>query len=245
MGAYVSDRPLGPFVYQSHNPISGRRDGLVRGPGHGCIVVGPRGTLWAFYTCTVRVKHLFERRIGMDPAGIDADGNLFVQSASAVPQFMPGHLPHPEAGNEAGLLPFNHARAVAASSFAPGRTPDYAVDDYMRTWWQPAQGDREPWLVSSWPSTCEAAAVRLLWTEEGLDYDAGRGPGPVRYIVETSADETGDAWQVAVDACANAEDLLIDYRTFAPRPARRARLRIVGVPPGLTIGVTDFSLFGR
>ena len=208
-------------------------------------MAGPRGTLWAFYTCIVGVKHIFERRIGMDPAGIDADGNLFVRPASAMPQFAPGHLPHPETDNDAGLLPFNHVRPVAVSSFAPGRTPDYAVDDHMRTWWQPAPGDHQPWLVSSWPSTCEAAAVRLIWTEEGLDYEAGRRPGPVRYLVETSAEEQGDAWQVAVDARANAEDLLIDYRTFMPRPARRARLRILGMPPGVTICVTDFSLFGR
>ena len=59
------------------------------------------------------------------------------------------------------------------------------------------------------------------------------------------AHSSGDTWQVAVDARANAEDLLIDYRAFAPRPARRARLRILGMPPGLSIGVTDFSLFGR
>ncbi|MDX9975786.1 MAG: family 43 glycosylhydrolase, partial [FCB group bacterium] len=86
MGTYVSDAPLGEFRYQARNPILRQTAGLIRGPGHGCIVKGPRDTLWAFYTCTVCYEHIFERRIGMDPAGIDADGNLFVRPASEIPQ---------------------------------------------------------------------------------------------------------------------------------------------------------------
>ena len=87
MGTYVSDSPMGPFVYQQRNPILTTRYGLVRGPGHGCIVKGPNDTLWAFYTCCLCYEYGFERRIGMDPAGIDEKGNLFVAGATQFPPF--------------------------------------------------------------------------------------------------------------------------------------------------------------
>ncbi len=36
-GVYVGDKPLGPFIYQPHNPISYKPGGFARGAGHGGI----------------------------------------------------------------------------------------------------------------------------------------------------------------------------------------------------------------
>lgn len=242
MGTYVAEAPLGPFRYQDRNPILRQTAGLVRGPGHGCIVKGPRDTLWAFYTCTVCYEHLFERRIGMDPAGIDADGNLFVRPASETPQWAPGIVEHPETGNAAGWHCVTASRRCHASSHAPGRNPLYAVDDSMLTWWEPASDDPAPSLEIDVNGTFQVAALRLVWKDVGLDYDAGALPGPFRYRVLTRLG--GDAWQVAVDAADNATDLLIDYRVFEPRVASRVRLDILGMPPGIRPGVVSLGVFG-
>ncbi len=245
MGTYVGDAPLGPFTYQQRNPICADRHGLVRGPGHGCIVAGPNDTLWAFYTHIVRGVHIFERRVGMDPAGIDAQGNLFVLAASETPQHAPGFKPRPQDGNDAGLLPVNHAKAMRASSSAPGRTPDYANDSSLRTWWQPAENDAQPWLMSHLGGRFEVSAIRLAWTEPGLDYDAGIIPRPLRYLLELSPEPQGDHWVTALDCRDNRQDLLIDYRSFAPLPAARARLTLIDWPSNLAPGIADLSLFGR
>lgn len=246
MGTYVGDAPLGPFRYQERNPIASHVSGLIRGSAHGCIVRGPRETLWAFYTCTMGVRHLFERRIAMDPAGIDSDGNLFVLAGSEDPQWVPGTVTAPEDGNSAGLHAANHFKRVRASSHSPGRTPDYAVDDQLRTWWQPAAGDRRPWLMSWTGSPFELCASRIIWSEEGLDYDAGTRPGPVRYTIETSPSLDTEEWDLVVDGRDNRTDLLVDYRMFEqPRPAQRVRLSILEMPRGITTGVVDFSVFGR
>lgn len=244
MGAYVSGNPLGPFVYQSLNPILRTTGGLVRGPGHGCIVRGPNETLWAFYTCTVCYRHMFERRIGMDPAGVDAGGRLFVRGASEMPQWAPGVLPRPQDGNDAGLLPLSQARRCSASSSSPGRTPSYAFDGSLRTWWQAAAGDEIPWVEADLESVFDVSAVRVCWAEPNLNYDAGVKPGPMKYRVEGRA--TDDApWTVLLDRTGNGTDLLIDYRTFPTREVRFARLVVTGSPAGVGVGVADFSLFGR
>jgi xylan 1,4-beta-xylosidase len=241
MGAARGAAPLGPFVRQSRHPFCMRTDGLVQGTGHGSIVRGPGEALWAFYTCRVAYEHIFERRIGCDPCGVDEDGNLFV-SPSEVPQWRPGTRPHPAQGNGAGLLPMNHRRRVATSSAAPGRPGCYAVDHAMHTWWQPAISDAAPWCEQDLGIEARLAAVRVVWRDVGLDASAGIHPGPVRWQLET-ADAAG-VWRVTVDAAGNDLDLLIDYREFSPCRAKRIRLRILAWPCDLIPGVIDLTVFG-
>jgi hypothetical protein len=139
LGCYVGETPYGPWTYQGRNPILIAPTGsFVNGCGHHSMVSGPGGTLWCVYTTLVRVEHAFERRIGMDPAGFDADGNLFVAGPTSIPQLAPGVAANPSEKNDAGWLPLSVNRFVRASSHAPGHEPANAVDDYIRTWWEAA-----------------------------------------------------------------------------------------------------------
>lgn len=242
MGCYVSENPLGPFRYQQRNPILADRTGLVNGPGHGSIARGPGETLWAFYTCTACHVNVNERRIGMDPAGIDADGNLFVRGASETPQWAPGAKEHPELGNDAGLLPVNACVYTRASSYVPGHEPNYANDDTLRTCWQADAADPAPAIWCRLRGTFQLAAMRICWTEPGLDHEAGVLPGPFRYRLETSTD--GEAWQTALDCNDNQTDFLIDYRTFPPVEADWVRLTITGHPQGIRVGLLQWTVFG-
>jgi len=237
MGAYVGESPLGPFRYQSHNPICQSKHGLIRGAGHGCVVRGHGDQLWAFFTCGAQVTHNFERRVGMAPARIDEHGELRVGPVS--------EFPMPTAGGEdtAGLLPVNRAKAVGASTFAPGREPCYANDGDLRTWWQPEAGDATPTFLSTFNGRFTVSAMRVAWAEPGLDYDVGRGPQAVPYTLELrDGDGKDQAWRTVIDNRGGA-DGLIDYRTFTPQPATEARL-VVHESPGYAWGVADLSLFG-
>lgn len=242
MGAYVSDSPLGPFTYQRRNPILQQRHGLVRGPGHGCIVKGPNETLWAFYTCCLCYENGFERRIGMDPAGVDSDGNLFVVDATEFPQFAPGVKASPELGNAAGLLPCNHGKRCEASSSAPGRDSLYCIDSSTLTWWQPAADDPCPTLTFPLRVSFDVSAMRLWWRDEGLDYDAGVLPGPFQFNVEGRL--KGGDWFTIMDKTRNDADMLIDFRTFAPVTADHIRLVVTGWPAGITPALIDATIFG-
>lgn len=242
MGCYVGEKPLGPFRYQSRNPILAGRGGLVNGPGHGCIVRGPKNTLWAFYTCTVRNINVYERRIGMDPAGFDADGNLYVAGASETPQWAPGVLLNPELGNDAGLTIVNVCASARASSYLPGREPCYAVDNSLRTFWQADPADPHPAIWCQMFGSFRISAMRICWAEPGLNYDGGVMPGPFQYRLEYSSD--GETWAIALDRTGNRQDLLVDIQAFAPVTASWARLVVTGHPRGICAGILQWTLFG-
>ncbi|MDR2674778.1 MAG: family 43 glycosylhydrolase [Opitutaceae bacterium] len=244
IGAYKGSSPLGGFVYQENNPVLRKTAGVVPGAGHGSIVRGPGGTLWAFVTSVVGNYHVFERRVGLFPVGIDDAGNLFAFPARDVPQHAPGVAAHPERGNEAGWLPVSVRTIAAASSCAPGRTADYAIDDSARTWWAPSDDDAAPSLTVDLKTTYDVAAVRILWAEPGLDHEKGVMPGPMRYRVLYQTSRNAD-WRTALDCSDNRTDLLIDYRPFETVRARRIKLEITGAPAGIRPGVLEFTAFGK
>ncbi len=243
MGAYRGKGPLGPFRYQENNPILSKKYGIVRGPGHGSIVEGPGKTLWAFYTCTLCYHHNAERRIGMDPLGIDEQGNLYVREATEIPQWAPGLTALPEMGNGCGLLPVTFRRGTSASSAAPGRDALYATDDSLLTWWQPSADDLHPHLTVHTGTAFELYAVRIIWREIGLDYDAGVLPGPMRYRILTRNPDGG--WETVLDASENDTELTIDYRPLEKVVrSKEIRLEILGAPAGIQPAVISFTAFG-
>lgn len=246
MGAYYSDvGPLDGFIYQQKNPITYNKLGLVKGPGHGCIVRGPNDTLWAFYTCIMCYEHQFERRIGMDPVGVDENGELYVNHISDTPQWAPGIKKHPELGNDTGLLPLTLYNPVFASSRIEGRNEIYAVDESMLTWWQPQPDDPHKQLTIALRAPYWISASRIIWRDIGLDYENGILPGPYKYVIEACTDEKQENWQAVLDLSDNTEDYSIDYRTFDPIKAYFVRLSIKGAPAGIQPGVISFTVFGE
>jgi hypothetical protein len=240
-GCVVGKSPLGPFEPQKNNPVLRTTAGLITGTAHGCVVEGPHRSLWAFYTVQAGVVHGFERRLGMDPAYIGEDGELHVNAASSLPQ----RLPTVAKGSEpTGWLPLNAGPRTVGSSDAPNLTGRLAVDDDLRTWWQPAADDKAPTLTSNLTTPgAVARAVRVVWRDVGLDTKKGANAGAFRYKVEI---RTGpDTWATVIDRSRSADDLLIDYRECPATPGTAARLVIVGAPAGITPGVAEFTVFGE
>ena len=243
MGCSVASSPLGTFTPQKHNPILRTTDGILTGTASGSIVSGPENKLWAFYTIRAGVVHGFERRIGMDRAEIDAKGQLVVHGATSLPQRLDGKLPTGTRSADAGWLPVNGLARTIGSTTAPNLRGSFAVDNEMRTWWQPAEGDSQPTLTSSFTSNATVRAIRLIWRDIGLDTKNGILPGPFRYRVELETAK--DQWTTILDRSDSTEDLLIDYRECKPTNSTRARLVILGSPKGITPGVAEFTVFGK
>lgn len=76
-GVCVGKAPLGPFEYVAHNPFSLKPGGYIDGAGHGSTFQDRYGNWWHTSTMCICVHHKFERRLGLWPAGFDADGVLF------------------------------------------------------------------------------------------------------------------------------------------------------------------------
>ena len=245
MGAYTGTSPLGPWTYMPGNPFLISRHGLIRGTGHGSVVDGPDGTAWVFYTCCVCRAGIFERRIGFDPIGFGEDGTILPVRVSETPSWAPGVLPHPERSNLTGLLPMTQRKPCRASSSVPGRDPIYATDDSMITWWQPEREDPEPVLTVFLSHTEHAvfrvSAVRVIWTDVGLDIHHGVLPGPFGYAVDA---KNGEDWVCVLDKSDNTADMLIDYQTFPPVLTDAVRIRITKKPAGIEPGLVSFTVFG-
>ncbi len=234
VGVYTSAGPLGPFVVQSRNPMLVHHNGLIAGTAHHTTFEGPGGKLWTIYTVLFRNWSTFDRRIGMDPVQFDAKGNMFADGPSEEPRNV--------------LAPNDPAHSIdvsidrytyAASSAAPGRDPQYAFDDNVRTWWQPADGDKTPWLtldlgsrnpddpnqefiIDSSRILFEAAPIRAASGEihvEGHDrqhwYENQPGPlEPYQYQLEASLD--GKEYFTVVDQTNNKRALVNEFDEFKP-----------------------------
>lgn len=235
MGCYRATAPLGPFTPQKRNPIFRSPEGLLTGTAHGSIVAGPRGRLWAFYTLVAGVVHGFERRVGLDVAEIDEQGDLGVPSATSMPQALPGVAAEP-------WLPLNDGELTVGSSNAPNLAGRLAVDNSLLTWWQPAPEDAQPVLTTRFSSPAKVQAARVVWRDVGIDTPKGVHPGAFRYRIEVET--APGVFTTAIDRSSSTEDFLVDYRECAPVVGTQARLVILGHPKGISAAVTELTLFG-
>lgn len=254
-GAYKStEGPLTGFEPQER-PITNTDDiiaGTVRGGGHGSVVVGPNGTIWNFYTVNIGYEGDMERRIGCDPVAIDVNGDLYVPTHSENPQYVPGVLSHPELCNETGAVELTARQGYHVSSYSEGRHPVYAIDESTLTWWQPEEGDEEPFYLVSLKGNYYIQDFRILWKEIGFDPSIGETKAPFQYKIEVfngegnPLTEDGGVWTTVVDKTANAEDLIMDYiHLDEPVLGQFVRLVITGWAEGVTPGVVEFSAFGE
>ena len=246
--AISEEGPLSGFRPQrNHDPFTYKRHGLLRGAGHGCIADGPDGTLWTFYTNCFCFNHMYERRISMDPVGIDENGELYCPALTETPQYAPGTHLHPEAGNDAGWLPLTFMQRPTATSNAPGREPLYASDESVLTWWESAAEDQTPAITFRLGRSTryDVRAVRIIWRDIGMETLRGIEPGPFRWVVEYAPRADLGEWKMLIDASENTDDLCIDYREVEPVQAYGLRLRILGAPAGITPGLVSLSAFGN
>ncbi len=243
MGAYIGDSPLGPFSPQKRNPILRTVDGLITGTAHGSVIEGPEGELWCFYTIRSSVVHAFERRLGMDRAKIDENGELSILGATSTPQYLLKALSKSQPSLHPDWLPLNGEMRTLGSSSAPNLEGRFAVDDDLTTWWQPETNDKQPVLTTEFMLPSTVSAIRLVWRDVGLDSERGKLPGAFQYRVELETSK--DQWQTVIDRSQSSEDLLIDYRECRPTTGTRARLTIVAWPQGIVPSVSEFTVFGK
>lgn len=240
---YSDESPLTGFVCQNKNPLSYRIDGLVTGAGHGCVEKGPNDTLWVFYTVPTPYTHHYERRIGMDLVAVDENGELYCpHGVTDTPQYQPGKIENCNVNNSPKWFNLTGGCRPEVSSTKEGRDAIYAVDESKITWWQAEEGDENPTLICDLEAEYMVYSARIFWKEIGLDYKNGVIPSAVKYAVEGFSN---GKWVCLIQAENNEEEKNIDYREFEnPCVCEKVRVRIVGKPKGLQIGIIDFSVFG-
>lgn len=242
-GVYVSDHPLGPFTYQSHNPYSFKPGGFARGAGHGSTFRDKSGNWWHVSTIVLSVKNNFERRLGLWPAGFDKDGILHCNTAFGD---YPTYLPVADEGAQfTGWMLLNYNKPVAVSSTLGGYSANFAVDENIKTYWSAASGNKGEWLQTDLGVVSTVKAIQVNYGDQDVDSNRlGKIPGQFhRYKIYASTD--GKKWTTIVDKSNNNTDVPHDYVQL-PQPveARYLKLENIHMPTG-RFAISGFRVFGN
>lgn len=254
-GVYVGDAPLGAFTLQASNPFSSKPGGFATAAGHGSTIADKYGNYWHAATMRISVNHDFERRIGLWPAGFDADGVLYCnQNFGDYPHTIPQGKFYPAAQQPAWML-LSYSKAATASSAAEGSSPESAVDENIRTWWSAATAAEGQWLCVDLGKVSDVRAVQVNLADEALAVDfppecygderrtrhIETTPQISHYTLESSTD--GVNWQkletVARD-CANG------YYEY-PQGVAARYIRVTGgaLPYGQALRISGLRVFGN
>ena len=254
-GVYTAKNPLGPFTLQTSNPFSAVPGGFMTGAGHGSTIADKYGNYWHAATMRISVNHDFERRVGLFPAGFDADGVLYCnQNFADYPHEIPAGKFDAAAVQPCWML-LSYRKAVTASSTAEGSAPANAVNETCRDWWSAGSDKPGEWLCVDLGAESDVRAIQVNMADEKLvvDFPADSygddrktrrietRPQLSHYRVETSLD--GEAWTLREDV---ARECSNGYYAYAD--GIRARyIRVMGgaLPYGQTLRISGLRVFGN
>ncbi|MCI0441735.1 discoidin domain-containing protein, partial [bacterium] len=243
-GVYIGDHPLGPFTYQPHNPFSYKPGGFARGAGHGSTFQDIYGNWWHVATMAISVKNNFERRLGLWPAGFDADGVLYTNTAYGdYPHFLPnGKVDHLQS-QFTGWMLLNYNKPVKVSSTLGGYHSNFAVDEDIKTYWSASSGNKGEWLQSDLGSVSTVYAIQINYADQDAELMGKHLDLFHQYVIYQSID--GKKWNVLVDKSKNAKDVPHDYMELQqPAKARYLKIENRHVPTG-KFAISGFRVFGR
>ena len=253
---YVGDAPLGPFHLAENNPYSYHPGGFLPGAGHGSTLKDKNGNLWHAATMRISVHHPFERRVGIWPAGLDADGQLFCnQRYGDWPICVEDGKLDPWQNPDWMLLSYD--KSVFASSATEGHGPENAADENVQTWWQAATAEPGQWLLMDLGEAMDVRAVQVNFADDKIDISV---PGAFhtedtpRYIddavlytrwkLEGSVD--GAHFAVLTDKTEADTDLSHDFVVLEEgQRLRYLRLTVQEVPYGQKPCISGLRVFGR
>lgn len=245
-GVYVSDHPLGPFTYQSHNPFSYKPGGFARGAGHGATFQDKFGNWWHVSTIVVSTKNNFERRIGIWPAGFDKDGILYCNTGFGdYPYYLPDQSSNKYHESFTGWMLLNYNKPVMVSSTLGGYVPNNAVDESIKTYWSATTGNKGEWLQSDLGAISTVKAIQINYADQDADSSfLGKIPGVYhQYIIYASDD--GKKWKVLVDKSTNKTDVPHDYVELEkPVETRYLKIENIHMPTG-KFAISGFRVFGN
>ena len=252
-GVYVGESPLGPFKPANNNPYSYKPGGFLPGAGHGSTMEDKQGRLWHTATMRISVNHDFERRVGIFPAGIDADGELFCNQR--YPDWPVNiDIRNPWENPEWYLLSCN--KKVTASSNEEGYGPGNVANEDVRSWWKAKPDDDEAWILMDLGEAFDVRGIQVNFADDNLDIPVPgeiRGTTQARYIdekvyhtrwlLEGSVD--GEEYFVIEDKRKADTDLSHDFITRTDGViVRYLRLSGIILPYNQTPTVSGLRVFG-
>lgn len=243
-GVYVSDHPMGPFTYQSHNPFSFKPGGFVNGAGHGATYQDLFQQWWHVSTLVIAIKNNFERRIGIWPADIDKDGILYTNTAYGdYPHFLPNKNADHSKSQFTGWMLLNYNKPIQVSSTLGAFSANLANDENIKTYWSAATGTKSEWIQTDLGKVSTVHAVQINYADQDATI-MGKQPG-LYHQYQLLGSKDGKTWELLKDKSQNKTDIPHEYLVFdKPVQTRFLKLLNIHVPSG-KFAISGFRVFGK
>ena len=240
---YVSDKPLGPFIYAANNPFSSKPTGFICGANRGSTFADKYGNWWHVATITATEKHLSESRLGLFPITFDKDGNMVTHTDFGDYPFIIPNYKYTDIGElNPGWSLLSYNKTAEASSSQAGNPTDFAFDENIGTFWSAKNGNQDEWLSVDLGSLCTINAVQVNFAENKTILLGRQDVHGQSYLIEYSGDKKN--WAPLVDKTANLEDLTHPYQAMSiPVQARYVKITNHCIPDG-TFAISGFRVFG-
>jgi hypothetical protein len=243
-GVFIGGTPKGPFVYAPYSPFSHKPTGFLTGAGHSGTFQDAQSNWWRVVTTVISVRHIFERRIAVFPAGFCDDGQMFCDTyLGDYPRFLPGASQDASKRAMPNWMLLSYGKKAVASSELDGHPAANAFDENIQTWWCALTGAAGEWLEVDLGKTCRVEAMQINFADEGAKAQGKLVNDAYQYYVEASRD--GSNWGKILDRSQNRRDAPHDYTQLEhPILARHVRLVNVHCPAGARFSVSGFRIFG-
>ncbi len=209
-GVVVGTTPLfdhGPVTPQS-DPLSFKSGGFSRGAGHGATFQDNQGRYWHTATSVICVKNTWERRIGIWPAGFDADNVMWCNTAFGdYPQYLPAARKNGQLSP--GWMLLNYKKSVTVSSTFGAFPANHAVDENIKTYWSAKTADKGEWIQSDLSQVSRVNAIQINYADQDAMFIGKQSGIYQQYEIYASLD--GKKWSLLVAKSRNTSDLPHDY----------------------------------
>ena len=243
-GVYTADNPLGPFTYAPYNPVAYKPGGFVQGAGHGNTFQDVYGNWWNTGTPWIAVNWNFERRIGLHPAGFDADGQMFVDTRFGdFPHWLPTKAGQTSAELFTGWMLLSYRKTATASSTLDTFPASRVTDENPRTFWVAAQNRPGEWLTIDLGAMYDVTAVQVDYA----DYKSGLYGTDSNVVTRFRllASDDGQKWAAVADLSAEQRDRPNAYLEMtSPVRARFVKYEHIHVGAA-NLAISDIRVFGR
>lgn|GEM_PF-798496 len=250
-GVMVADDPLGPYVYDEHNPLTRMVTGSAPGAGHGSFFVDKQGKLW-----TVAMVAFTQNGgngntlMSIFPTDVDSDGVMHGNvEYGDYPQYLPGVKENPITDNFTGWTLLSWNKKVETSSTQPPGAqtgnywPAFAVDQNGKTFWSAQTGNPGEYMTVDLGKQSDIRGIQIQFDRAG----AGGGAALTRYqsyTVDVSDDNQN--WTRVIDKSNNPQDLRSDYVELPTAvTGRYVKLTNVFTPDNGRFAVKELRVFGN
>jgi xylan 1,4-beta-xylosidase len=243
-GVHVGDNPLGPFTYALYNPVAYKPGGFVQGAGHGNTFQDVYGNWWNTGTPWIAVNWNFERRIGLHPAGFDADGDMYVDTRFGdFPHWLPTKVRRSSDETFTGWMLLSYRKPVTASSTRDSFPAANITDENPRTFWVARQHRAGEWLMIDLGRAYDLKAIQVNYA----DYKSGLyGTDSTVYTqFRLSVSSDGQRWRTVADLSRERRDRPDAYIELAT-PVRARFVRYEHIHVGAAnLAISDIRVFGN